>query len=162
MDWFWKIRGNWVPLIPLGFRWPILLLWMLEPIARGLDYVTGENPETSHSLTFVESAMPLQVWGCLFLTGGIFTAIGFGMLWPRMAILGLHIAGTTYASMSLGLAVETLKLDGDGFRTPVMFAVFAATFWLAAFGYWHQWRVDRETNKLTAELMRARGLPEDS
>lgn len=151
-------RGNWVPLIPPKFRWPILALWTLEPVARGLDYVTGDQPSTSSSLSFVEQAMPLQMWGVLFLLGGVMCIGGFVMRWPRITVLGLHTAGTTYAAIGIGLAAAAIDRGGDGFRTPVMFAVFALTFWLAAFGYLHQWRIEQVARIVATRRLRERGL----
>ncbi|AKI28682.1 hypothetical protein GTE6_40 [Gordonia phage GTE6] len=151
-------RGDWVPLIPTSFRWPILALWVLEPVVRGIDYVTGDGPNTTNSLTFVEQAMPLWAWGLLFLAGGSLSISGFLLRWPRMTILGLHIAGTTYAAMALGLTVKAVERGGDGFRTPVMFAVFALTFWFAAFGYLQQWRIEQATRAATTQKLVERGL----
>ena len=151
-------RGEWVPLVPTPFRWSILALWVLEPVVRGIDYVTGNGLTTTNSLTFVEQAMPLWAWGLLFLAGGALSTGGLLLRWPRMTILGLHIAGTTYAAMALGLAVKVFERGGEGFRTPVMFAVFALTFWFAAFGYLQQWRIDQATRAATAQKLADRGL----
>lgn len=144
-------RGDWVPLIPTSFRWPILAMWVIEPVVRGIDYVTGDGPNTTNSL-------PLWAWGPLYLAGGSLSISGFLLRWPRMTILGLHIAGTTYAAMALGLAVKASERGGDGFRTPVMFAVFAFTFWFAAFGYLQQWRIEQATRTATAKALVERGL----
>lgn len=151
-------RGEWVPLVPTPFRWSILALWVLEPVVRGIDYVTGNGLTTTNSLTFVEQAMPLWAWGLLFLAGGTLSTSGLLLRWPRMTILGLHIAGTTYAAMALGLAMKVFERGGEGFRTPVMFAVFALTFWFAAFGYLQQWRIDQTTRAATTQKLADRGL----
>lgn len=136
MRWKWPFhRGDWVPLIPERFRWPILLLWAAEPIARGMDYITGDAPGTTQSLTFVEQAMPLQGWGTLCLVGGLLVLFGYVGRWVMVSVWGLHLVASTYAALAVGLVAKTIERGGDGFRTPVMFAVFAITFWLAALGY---------------------------
>lgn len=134
--WTWRRgRDEWMPLIPPRFRWPILILWVLEPITRGLDYITGDSPGTTTSLTFIEQAMPLQAWGALCLIGGVGITVGFIWRSPIIRLGGLHIAGATYATLTIGLAARTIERGGDGFRTPTMFAIFALTYWCAALGY---------------------------
>ena len=39
-----------------------------------------------------------------------------------------------------------------------MFAVFALTFWFAAFGYLQQWRIDQATRAATTQKLAERGL----
>lgn len=128
-------RGDWVPLIPPKMRWPILAVWTLEPILRGIDYLTGDHPETTTSLTTVERNAPLWVWGVLFLGSGLAIAAGFLMRRATVAIMGLHLGGSVYFVVMVGLVAKTIERGGDGFRTPAMFAVFALSFWWAALGY---------------------------
>ncbi|AXH49784.1 minor tail protein [Gordonia phage Pleakley] len=128
-------KGNWTPLIPIHIRAVILALWAIEPITRGLDYITGDKPGVTQSLSAVEGAFPLQVWGAFCLTGGVLILTGFAGRWRRVAITGLHIAGATYCALAIGLTDTAIGRGGDGFRTPVMFFVFALTFWSAAIGY---------------------------
>ena len=65
-----------------------------------------------------------------------------------MTILGLHIAGTTYAALALGFVVVAVE-RGDGFRT---------TFWFAALGYLQQWRIEKATRAATTRKLAGRGL----
>lgn len=128
-------KGNWTPLIPIRIRVVILALWAIESITRGLDYITGDRPDTSRSLSAVEAAFPLQMWGTFCIVGGGLVLAGFAGRWRRVAIAGLHITGATYFSLAIGLTDTAIGRGGDGFRTPVMFLVFAMTFWSAAIGY---------------------------
>lgn len=127
--------GEWTPLIPIQVRAVILALWAIEPISRGLDYITGDKPDVTQSLSAIEAAFPIQVWGIFCLTSGILILSGFAGRWRRIAIAGLHIAGATYCALAVGLADAAISRGGDGFRTPVMFFVFGLTFWAAAIGY---------------------------
>lgn len=94
--------------------------------------------------------MPLWAWGMLCLISGLLVATGFIGRWPSPTILGLHMAGTTYGALTIGLAAKTIERGGDGFRTPVMFAIFAVTCWAAALGYLNQVRAEREIDKRIA------------
>ena len=127
--------GDWTPLIPLRIRAVILIVWAIEPIARGIDYLTGDGPGVTQSLTEVEAAFPLPMWGLFCLSGGSMILIGFAGRWRRVSIIGLHITGATYFALAVGLAAVAAGRDWDGFRTPMMFFVFAITFWAAAIGY---------------------------
>ncbi|QZD98893.1 membrane protein [Gordonia phage Tracker] len=127
--------GRWTPLIPLPVRVVILALWALEPISRGLDYLTGDQPGVTQSLTRIEQAFPLQVWGGFCFISGAMILVGFAGRWRRLAILGLYFAGATYVALGCGLAAVVIERGGDGFRTPVMFFVFGLTYWAAAIGY---------------------------
>lgn len=136
-------RGQWTPLIPIVVRMFILYLWASEPISRGLDYVTGDGPNVTRSLSAIEAALPLHVWGLFCLTGGGMIVIGFTGRWRLVAIAGLHICGVTYFGLAVGLTEQVWGRGGDGFRTPWMFFVFALTFWAAAIGYAAAPRKDR-------------------
>ncbi|MCF8609453.1 hypothetical protein L5G28_04665 [Gordonia sp. HY285] len=105
--------------------------------------MTGDLPGTTSSLTFVGTAMPLQLWSVLFLAAGITVAAGFLGRWPNITIAGLHVMRCTYAALAIGLIVKCVERGGDGFRTPMMFAIFAATCWSAALGYLNQTRTER-------------------
>lgn len=137
-------RGKWTPLLPYESRIAVVILIPIEAILRGIDYVTGDKDTTTSSLTFVEKAMPLEYWGILFLLAGGLTGLGFAMKWPYVCILGLHISGVVYLSMTAGLVLKTWERGGDGFRTPVMFLIFALASWGMAIGYTIQMREDRE------------------
>lgn len=136
-------RGEWTPLIPIVARMFILYLWASEPISRGLDYITGDGPNVTRSLTAIEAALPLHVWGLFCLAGGGLVVMGFSGRWRLFAIAGLHICGVTYFGLAIGLSEPVVDRGGDGFRTPWMFFVFALTFWAAAIGYAAAPRKDR-------------------
>lgn len=127
--------GDWTPTIPFPLRAVILAVWAFEPISRGLDYLTGDGPNVTQSLSFIEAAFPLQIWGFFCLTAGILIVLGFAGRWRQISILGLHLAGATYFALAVGLSATVFERGGDGFRTPVMFFVFAITYWSAAIGY---------------------------
>lgn len=140
-------KGTWTPLLPYEARIFVVMLPCAEAILRGIDYVTGDQDSTTQSLTFVEKAMPLAVWGVLFLVAGLLTALGFWRKWVWVCVAGLHVGGATYMSMAVGLAAKAWERGGDGFRTPVMFVVFALAFWGMAIGYSMQARDDYEKRK---------------
>ncbi|QGH79294.1 minor tail protein [Gordonia phage Sukkupi] len=127
--------GDWTPTIPFPLRAAILALWAFEPVSRGVDYLTGADLKNTTTLSEVEKAFPLPVWGLFCLVSGIMILVGFAGRWRRVSILGLYFAGATYLALAVGFASAVWDRGGDGFRTPVMFLVFGLTYWLAAIGY---------------------------
>lgn len=137
-------RGRWTPLLPLTVRLMVVTLPPLETLLRGIDYVTGDQPSTTNSLTFVEQLLPLWGWGLLCIVSALCILVGFAGRWPGPAIFGFAVGGSTYLSLTYGLALKTVERGGDGFRTPVMFAVFGLVFWGMAWGYYLQVRADEK------------------
>lgn len=137
-------KGNWSPLLPYGARMIVVILLQIEAILRGLDYVTGDYENTASSLTFVEKAMPLEVWGTFFLIAGVLSLIGYWRKWPYVCIAGMFVGGGAYSALAAGFILKTIERGGDGFRTPTMFLVFAFAFWGMAVGYSIQMKEERE------------------
>ncbi|WGH22059.1 hypothetical protein [Gordonia phage MerCougar] len=126
--------GEWTPTVPFPLRAVILALWALEPISRGLDYITGEHNPTA-TLSKVEAAFPLWFWGLLCLASGILILTGFAGRWRRVSIIGLYFAGAAYIALACGFTAAVYERGGDGFRTPITFFVLGFTYWAAALGY---------------------------
>lgn len=137
-------RGTWTPLLPVAIRLLVVALPPLETLLRGIDYVTGDQPSTTNSLTFVEQLLPLWAWGVLCIGSAVMILAGFAGRWPHPAIVGFALGGSTYLSLAYGLALKTVERGGDGFRTPTMFIVFGLVFWGMAWGYYLQVRTDEK------------------
>ena len=137
-------RGTWTPLLPVAIRLLVVALPPLETLLRGIDYVTGDQPSTTNSLTFVEQLLPLWAWGVLCIGSAVMILAGFAGRWPRPSIIGFAVGGSTYLSLAYGLALKTVERGGDGFRTPTMSIVFGLVFWGMAWGYYLQVRTDEK------------------
>lgn len=67
-------------------RWPlslpdsvtrfIITVLSLQAIIRGVDYLFGDKDNVTQSLAVAEQAMPLPVWGGIFIVGGALALIG--------------------------------------------------------------------------------------
>ena len=125
----WKM-GYFDPRLVLFFG----ILIAIEAVARGIDYLTGDHPDTTSSLTAIEKAMPLQWWGALCLFAGAGVLIGMLGRWATMIIGCSMIGGATYLTLAVGLAMKAWERDGDGFRTPVMFVVVGIVWFCIAWG----------------------------
>lgn len=79
---------------------------------RGLDYLNGEPAGT---LARVEAAMPLPVWGALFLLGAALGALG--LIFGRRVLVGVghSLLAGLYAAVGTGIILQTGF--GDGIRT---------------------------------------------
>lgn len=125
----WRM-GHFDPRVVLLFG----VLIAVESLVRGLDYVTGDHPDTTDALTQIEKAMPLQWWGVLCMIAGGGVLIGVLGKWATMIIGCSMIGGATYMTLAVGLAMKTVEREGDGFRTPTMFLVFGIIWFCIAWG----------------------------
>lgn len=125
-------RGDWVPLIPMRYRWPILFLLAAVPIGIGIDYLMGETPA---SLSAVERSAPIEVWGFGLVIAGSAILLGYILRWPRLTIAGLHICGTIEIVLAGGIGESTINLHDGNFRGPLLYLAFGLASWWAALGY---------------------------
>lgn len=128
-------RGEWKPGLQPDLSFLVMMLLSLEIIVRGFDYLTNDRPDVTASLSVVVSAMPLPVWGILFLiSGGTFL---FGALYRSFSqlIFGATTAMALYGSLAVGLFLRMAERGWpwDGFRTPLMFIIVSTVFGVYAF-----------------------------
>lgn len=132
-------QGHWRPGLPAPVSRFILWLMTAEAMSRGIDYVTGDRPGVTSSLTVIEAALPLPVWGLLFLIVASVTTLGVGLRRYWLITYGAFFTGGLYAILSVGLFLRMVERGWpwDGWRTPVHFlmmgglwaAVAAGTIW---------------------------------
>lgn len=108
----------------------VVCLLAVDPIARGLDYIAGDGPDVTRSLSAVEAAAPLWFWGTLCLILAAVALLGAVIERYEPIILAGTLGFALYATFAAGLAAAVVDRGWppDGFRTPVMFLVIAA-FW---------------------------------
>ncbi|WP_298445916.1 hypothetical protein [Gordonia sp. (in: high G+C Gram-positive bacteria)] len=127
-------RGQWQPLIPERWRTVVVGVIPLSTAVVGVDYLMGER---GASLTEIERAAPIQVWGAALVASGILTLAGYIGRWRHVAIIGLHLGGALMITLGAGIGVETIDAAG-GFRWPWLYFAIGIASWGAALGYWMQ------------------------
>lgn len=127
-----KPNVRWIPGIQSDFAMVFILLMAWESANRGADYLLGDSPGVSSSLSFVEKAMPLEAWGLIFLVSGFLVAGGaiahrFG---PILA--GSLLGFASYTSLAVGMVVAVWErgLPPDGWRAPNQLMVIGLLFGL--------------------------------
>ena len=125
-----KLTVKWQPGLQPDFAMAFIFLVSWESINRGVDYLLGDSPGVTKSLTFVERAMPLQLWGIIFIATGFLVAGGaiahrFG---PILA--GSLLGFASYTSLAVGtvVAVWDRGLPPDGWRAPNQLMVIGLLF----------------------------------
>lgn len=118
----------------------VATMWGLVAInlIRGADYASGENP--GGSLSLVEKALPIEVWGWIFLTAA--AVMGYGLLTRRFqpVIFSSVVSMSAYITLALGAVVNaagTLTSFGwppDRFRDVGVYAFFALLSGCYAYG----------------------------
>lgn len=131
-------RGDWVPLLPPAARLAVVMIVPLINLGWGVDYVLPSE-STAHSLSVVERAMPMVVWGVLCLAAGIVSLVGFIGRWRRVAAVGLWIGGSTFFALAAGQWAAVAGVPWlDGVRGPILATVVAAAQLGMAAGYAQQ------------------------
>lgn len=130
--------GAWTPLVPFPFRAIMLLGWTILPIPYGIDYLY-ENPAREGRLSYVESALPLYMWGAVMIGSGIAATVALLMRWRLRTVVSCHVLGALWFTLSIGLWVDTfVHWGGDGYRSALLFLVISMTYWSASIGYYVQ------------------------
>lgn len=131
-----NLRGTWRPGMPQDVSALIVTVFTVQMVVRGLDYITGDRDGITTSLNVVERAMPLELWGVLFLaaSGIIFSGILLRHATP--IIYGSLLAAGLYAGMTWGLTLRMIERGWpwDGWRTPTQFLTAVAFWLLIAYG----------------------------
>lgn len=126
--------GRWTPGLQNDLSQIAMLALSLEIIVRGFDYLTGDRNDVTSNLSIVENALPLPLWGAILLVGG-FSFIA-GVVWRRfgLIIFGSVVTMACYMALACGLFLKMAERGWpwDGFRTPLMFVVYAGLFGLFA------------------------------
>ncbi|KGM18138.1 hypothetical protein [Corynebacterium auriscanis] len=151
------MKGDWRPGLPADVSALLGGIMALQAGNRGVDYLLGDRDTTTNSLTVVEQAMPLWVWGMLFFAGGVLVGVG---MWKRHAepiVTGATLLMATYGALAWGLLLkmiergtpvrafthEASKFDlagmihawpWDGWRTPTSFLAVAIMWGCIAWG----------------------------
>lgn len=107
-SWLARKQGDWRPGMPTFISLVILGLFTAQGANRGVDYITGDRPDVTQSLTVVEQAMPLQYWGVLFLIAS--TVVSAGVLFRRAQVIitGCLFFVVLYSGITWGLTVKML------------------------------------------------------
>lgn len=131
-------EGGWVPW---RTNWLVLAtetFLVLQGASRGMDYVQPRPPlPPNPTLSVIEAALPLPLWGSGFLlfAGLVFIGLFGGWVWP--IISGhLGLAGL-YGAFSYGLLAQTPIRHG--WLALIGTALLSAGLWLGIMR-WTHWR----------------------
>lgn len=106
-----------------------VLLGGLVAIAslRGFDYATG-NDRVSQSLSIVEDAFPLPVWGAFTLVAAVVLAVGITVRVHALVFVGHGLLAGVYLALGAGVASSVAGMGGwwDGIRSGGDLLFFAA------------------------------------
>lgn len=109
----------------------VLVLFTLQMLNRGVDYLGDDRDGVTASLSVAERAMSLQMWGILFLTVSLTIFAGVILRREMLIIYGAVVAAGLYGGLAWGLFLRMVERGWpwDGWRTPCQFLT-AGLFWL--------------------------------
>lgn len=132
--------------------WPevvaIQVCVLLAAVLRGLDYLIPPDGNTQ-TLSIIEKLVSIEVWGGLFLIGGVVGLLGLLLprppIWP-FASIGHVLLLAAYGGFAVGAFLEVFSRDPvEGWRTPFdWMLVFVVIHWGFADASIDAWRDDRE------------------
>lgn len=129
-------RGRWRAGMPQDVSALIVIMFTLQMLNRGVDYLGGDRDGVTVSLAVAERAMPLQMWGVLFTAVSLTIFAGIFLRREMPIIYGSVVAAGLYGGLSWGLFLLMVERGWpwDGWRTPCQFLT-AGLFWmLIAYG----------------------------
>lgn len=129
-------RGRWLAGMPQDVSLMMMMLFTLQMLNRGLDYLGGDRDGVTESLSVVERAMPLQMWGILFLAVSLTIFAGMFLRREMLIIYGAVVAAGLYGGLSWGLFLRMVERGWpwDGWRTPCQFLTLGLFWLLVAYG----------------------------
>ena len=111
-----------------------MFLLAVTPIVSGVDYLLGENYQ---SMTLIEKAIPLWIWGVLCIISGLSTCFGYLIRSPFFCIGGMWLTGSVFFTLAFGISWQSVDSAG-GFRVPWLHLVVAIASMFSAMGYKEQ------------------------
>lgn len=107
-SWLAQRQGDWSPGMPSLISFIIFALFTVQGANRGVDYITGDRPDVTQSLTVVEEAMPIQWWGALFLMASMVVTVGMLFRRHNIIIAGCLYFVVLYSGITWGLTMKML------------------------------------------------------
>ena len=129
----WRV-GSWEPArLGLSDSIGLTILLTFAAVVRGIDYLTPRS-YSSPSLSVVEAAFPLWVWGLMFSAPAVFLAVSALARVHAGVWIGHWLLVIAYVGLAAGLGVEYFGRPWfDGIRTVGSLAVPCAIHCLVAF-----------------------------
>jgi hypothetical protein len=99
--------GDWVPGRTNYLLLAVQVLFAVQGAARGMDYVLPRPPmPTPASLTSIEAAFPLPVWGVGFLLAGGAVLVGLFGGWLTCIVIGHFLLAGLYGAFAYGILAD--------------------------------------------------------
>ena len=144
-------QGNYTVSLPRSVTRCLLIAFALEVLCRGIGLIIQDSPRTS--LTLVEAALPLDVWGvisiltaCVILAGVILKRAGL-IFYGSTTIMAL------YLTLGWGaiLRVAELGWPWNGFKTVTTLIILGLAWGLVAHGTRVMMRAQAQTRAQVQE-----------
>lgn len=135
-------RGSWRPArLTTGDQRFLIWCILVFAVIRALDYITGadkpkvimspDGKEPTTSLSVLENALPLSIWGGVILLGVAVLATGTAMYIHFAVWLGHAILGVVGTVLTLSTLITALSnADFDGIRSFGSIAVVTLLHWI--------------------------------
>ena len=99
--------------------------------SRGADYIVLPDDLVLESLTKVQAALPLDIWGSLFLTAALVSGLSLALRKYLIVSVGHGALAGLYLAIGLGALLSTADL-GYGWRTGLLGVLTGVGFIIGA------------------------------
>lgn len=145
-DYKW-VPGGFPPWVSLAVTLALMSMMMV----RGMDYATGEAPDTARRLGAVENAAPLWLWGALFAGAATIGFASTAWRWWAGVIVAHALGAGLYAAVGVGLVIDVLARGERPDASPWwVFAIPVIALATIVVGGWRERREQHSTPVIIA------------
>lgn len=119
-----RLVGDWEPgELPRWVAFAVKVTLLVLMAVRGLDYYTGDSGKVAASLSEVERAAPLWLWGSVLVFFALFGLVGMILRQSNMIFIA-HLAGwTLYWSLSVGTFTSLIESSRELSLSKILLAI---------------------------------------
>ena len=117
----------------------VILMSVIASVSQGFDYIARPQEE-AWTLSVIEQALPLDVWGWLFVVFAVFALIGDTFnIWP-MATFGHGALSIAYIAIGTGVVWSLiLNWHGYGWQLAFLYVGVGMFHVMVADGCYDEW-----------------------
>ena len=130
MNW----QGSYIVSLPRSVTRCLLIAFALEVLCRGIGLIIQASPRTS--LTLVEAALPLDVWGVISILTACVVLAGVGLKRAGFIFYGSTTIMALYLALGWGAALRVAEIGWpwNGFKTVTTLIILGLAWGLVAHG----------------------------
>ena len=122
-------------------------VWAIHAIIVGVDYLGGDAPDLTNRWIAIEAALPIQIWGGVYVITGGLAALALALRLPRVYLTACAFAVAIYGAMTVGAVMFVMDFSPlfDGLRYVSRYLSILLLWVALGYGTKLQLEIDRRT-----------------